>query len=114
MNTEYIGWRRLTPETLGDLPECAAVFEVANLVRNIQLIGRAEGSLRTRLSTLVREHTVLPAIAGGYYFRYETAEQEDAALDARLAAYRKTHCGLLPVGNQGTARPLRVASRRAA
>src|SRR5262245_3509692 len=114
MNTECIGWRRLTPDTIADLPEQAAVFEVANLVRTVQLIGRAEGNLRNRLSTLVREHAVLPVTPGGYFFRYETAEQEDAALDVRLAAYRAAHLGLLPIGNRDTTRPLRVAARRAA
>lgn len=114
MNTECISWRRLTPDTISDLPEEPAVFEVANLVRNVLLIGRAEGNLRSRLSTLAREHTVLPATPGGYYFRYVTAAQEDAALDARLTAYRQTHFGVLPIGNQDTPRSLRVAARRAA
>jgi hypothetical protein len=114
MNAEYIGWQRLTPDTITDLPEEGAVFEVANLVRNVQLIGRAEGNLRMRLGTLLREHTVLPATPGGYFFRYETAANEDEALLARLAAYRATHLGMVPIGNQDQPRTLRVASRRAA
>ena len=43
-------WRRLTAETIADLPETGAVFEVANLVRTVQFIGKASGNLRARVA----------------------------------------------------------------
>jgi hypothetical protein len=39
MNTEHAIWRRLTPDTIAELPEAGAVFEVANLVRTVHYIG---------------------------------------------------------------------------
>lgn len=115
MNAECIGWRRLTPDAIADLPEESAVFEVANLVRNVQYIGVAQGNLRTRLGGLTREQTKLPVMPGGYYFRYETTAQEDEALSSRLTAYRDGHAGSLPLGNrESLPAPLRLASRQAA
>jgi hypothetical protein len=113
MNTDLIGWRRLTPDTLADLPEASAVFEVANLVRTVQLIGSAQGNLRASLTALTREASKLPVTPGGYYFRYESAEQEAEALAARLEEYRTRHLGRLPLGNREP-RAIRVAARRAA
>jgi hypothetical protein len=114
MNTDANGWRRLTPDTIADLPEAAAVFEVANLVRNIHYIGSAGGNLRARLATLIQEQAKLLPVPGGYYLRYETAASEDDALAGRLASYRAEHSGMLPVGNRESGRTLRVAPRRAA
>jgi hypothetical protein len=108
-------WRRLTAETIADLPETGAVFEVANLVRTVQFIGTASGNLRTRLSTYAQEDLKVRPIPGGYYFRYVQATQEDTALDEQLSSYRSRHGGLLPVGNSDAVQPrLRVASRHAA
>jgi hypothetical protein len=114
MNTDSGGWRRLTPDSIADVPEAAAVFELANLVRSVQLIGVAQGNLRARLATLLREHTKLPASPGGWFFRYDPAEEEAAALAARLEDYRKRHMGRLPLGNREPLQTLRVAARRAA
>ena len=113
MNTECIGWRRLTPDMILDLPEEGAVFEIANLVRTVQYIGSAGGNLRARLAALGTEQPRLPACPGGYYFRYETVAQEDEALAARLDAYRTTH-SILPQGNREGTVTLRVVPRRAA
>jgi hypothetical protein len=113
MNQEPSRWRRLTPAVVAALPEAAAVFEVANLVRTVKYIGSAGGNLRARLSALQTQMKLKPS-PGGYFFRYETATREDDVLARRLAAYRTAHRGLLPVANTGTPLPLRVASRRAA
>ena len=113
MNQEPNGWRRLTPAAIAALPEAAAVFEVANLVRTVKYIGSAGGNLRTRLSAFQTQAKLRPS-PGGYFFRYETAAREDDLLARRLSAYRTAHRGLLPVANTGTTAPLRVASRRAA
>ena len=51
MITDTRNWRRLTAETIADLPEAGAVFEVANLVRTVQFIGSASGNLRARLAS---------------------------------------------------------------
>ena len=55
MITDTRSWRRLTSETISDLPEAGAVFEVANLVRTVQFIGTASGNLRSRLATYVQQ-----------------------------------------------------------
>ncbi|HYR95298.1 MAG TPA: hypothetical protein VEM57_01125 [Candidatus Binatus sp.] len=107
-------WRRLSAETIADLPETGAVFEVANLVRTVQFIGKASGNLRTRVATYAQEDLKWRPVPGGYYFRYETAAREDEALDAHLAAYRNGHGGQLPAGNSEALPALRIAARRAA
>src|SRR5207249_888340 len=71
MITDTRCWRRLTPETITELPETAAVFEVANLVRTVQFIGRASGNLRARMATYMSEDLKLRPCTGGYFFRYE-------------------------------------------
>ncbi len=114
MITDTRNWRRLTPETIADLPETGAVFEVANLVRTVQFIGTASGNLRTRLATYIQEDLKFRPVPGGYYFRYEPAAEEAEALDACLGAYRTAHGGTIPTGNSDTHRALRLASRRAA
>ena len=113
MNADCIGWRRLTPDAIADVPEESAVFEVANLVRNVQYIGSARGNLRATLATFALEQT-LPAIPGGHFFRYHGTEDEDQAVSTRLAAYRAEHLGKLPIGNAQPLPTLRVAARRAA
>jgi hypothetical protein len=107
-------WWPLTPEIVADLPEGAGIFEVSNLVRTVLYIGRAEGSLRTRLAVLAHPNPTLPRLAGGYYFRYELGASEEDLHTARLAEYCAGHRGHVPPGNQERARPLRVASLRAA
>ena len=114
MITDTRNWRRLSPDTIADLPESGAVFEVANLVRTVQYIGSASGNLRARLSAYAQEDLKLRPIPGGYYFRYESAEEESAALAQRLDSYRKRHGGGEPLGNSETVLGLRLASRRAA
>jgi hypothetical protein len=114
MITDTRNWRRLTPETIADLPEAGAVFEVANLVRTVQFIGAASGNLRARLASYAQEDLKLRPVPGGYYFRYETAAQEDEALEKRLTSYRKLHGGIVPAGNSETLSAVRFASRRAA
>jgi hypothetical protein len=115
MITNTRNWRRLSAETIADLPESGAVFEVANLVRTVQFIGTASGNLRQRLAAYAQEDLKVRPIPGGYYFRYVQATQEDTALDEQLASYRSRHGGMLPVGNSDAVQPrLRVASRHAA
>jgi len=115
MITNTRNWRRLTPETIADVPETGAVFEVANLVRTVQFIGAASGNLRTRLAAYAQEDLKVRPVPGGYYFRYVTATAEDEALSQELTSYRSRHGGLLPIGNSEAVLPrLRVASRHAA
>jgi hypothetical protein len=114
MTTDTRNWRRLTAETIADLPETAAVFEVANLVRTVQFIGKASGNLRARVAAYAQEDLKWRPVPGGYYFRYEPAAREEEALDGRLAAYRKGHGGQVPPGNADAQPGLRIASRRAA
>jgi hypothetical protein len=106
-------WRRLTPETVAQLPEVSAVFEVANLVRTVLYIAAADGNLRARIGLLTQD-AKLSARPGGYYVRWEPATAEADALDATLGAYRRIHAGTLPARNRDTQAPLRVASRPAA
>ena len=113
MNQEPSRWRRLTPAAIAALPEAAAIFEVANLVRTVKFIGSAGGNLRARLTAFQTQAKLRPS-PGGYFFRYEAATREDDVLASRLSTYRAAHRGLLPVANTGTTAPLRVASRRAA
>jgi hypothetical protein len=115
MITNTRNWRRLTPETIADVPETGAVFEVANLVRTVQFIGAASGNLRARLAAYAQEDLKVRPIPGGYYFRYVPATAEDEALNEELSSYRSRHGGLLPIGNSEAVLPrLRVASRHAA
>ena len=107
-------WQPLTPEVIAALPESPAVFEVANLVRTVLFIDRAQGKLRERLTTLWQDPTRLPVRPGGHYFRYELSAREEETLQKRLAAYRKRHRGALPVINHeaeqrptGTVTPIR-------
>src|SRR5262249_39064902 len=113
MNQEPSRWRRLTPAAIAALPEAAAVFEVANLVRTVKYIGAAGGNLPARLSAFQTQAKLRPS-PGGNFFRYESAPREGDGLPRQLSAYRTAHRGLLPVANTGTTAPLRVASRRAA
>ena len=114
MITDTRSWRRLTPDTIAELPETGAVFEVANLVRTVQFIGRAAGNLRARVAAYVSEDLKLRPCPGGYYFRYEPTASEEEALDRRLASYLDSHAGLLPTGNAGPQPALRLAARRVA
>ena len=99
MNTEHGVWRRLTPDTIAELPESGAVFEVANLVRTVHYIGTARGNLRQRVATWSQEDAKHSPTPGGFFIRYEPAAVEDKALEDRLATYRANHGGRLPTGN---------------
>src|SRR5262249_49263293 len=114
MNSNPNRWRRLSPTMVTDLPEEAAVFEIANLVRTVHLIGDAEGNLRTRLTGFLGPNTALPPSPGGYYFRYEIAAAEKEALAERMAAFQAKHRGQLPPPNRGAPPACRSAPRRAA
>lgn len=114
MITDTRCWRRLTPEAIAELPETGAVFEVANIVRSVQFIGRASGNLRARLVAYEREELKLRPCSGGYYFRYEPTAAEEETLDQRLASYLGSHGGMLPAGNAGPQPVLRMSARRAA
>jgi len=100
MNAEHANWRRLTPDTIAELPESGAVFEVANLVRTVHYIGTARGNLRQRIANWSQEQAKLSPTPGGYFIRYETASVEDKALEDRLSTYRANHGGRLPTGNR--------------
>jgi len=114
MITDTRCWRRLTPETIAELPEMGAVFEVANLVRTVQFIGRASGNLRARMVAYMNEDLKLRPCPGGYFFRYEATTSEEETLDQRLALYLDNHAGMLPSGNAGPQPALRLAARRVA
>jgi hypothetical protein len=113
-------WLPLTPETIAQLPELPAVFEIANLVRTVLYIGRAEGNLRGRLSTLAVDLILFPQTPGGYYVRYACGGAEEETLHGWLERYRTRHGGRLPLGNsdqparQEVPRRLRVAAHQAA
>jgi len=92
------GWRRLTFDTIETLPESGGVFEIGNLVRNVLYIECAD-NLRRRLTTLGPAPATLPPSSGGYYVRVVATAKEAETRDARLAAYRATHDGALPIGN---------------
>ena len=79
-------WQPLTPEVIAALPESPAVFEVANLVRTVLFIDRAQGKLRERLTTLWQDPTRLPVRPGGHYFRYELSAREEETLQRRRIA----------------------------
>src|SRR5205823_3695627 len=96
MITDTRCWRRLTPETITELPETAAVFEVANLVRTVQFIGRASGNLRARMATYMSEDLKLRPCTGGYFFRYEPTASAARRLPGgtgRLAGPAESHAG---------------------
>ena len=115
MNTEHAIWRRLSPDTIAELPESGAVFEVANLVRTVHYIGVARGNLRQRLATWSQEQAKLSPTPGGYFIRYVPAAAEDTALEDRLSTYRANHGGRLPTGNrEQPATVSKIPSRTAA
>lgn len=107
-------WIRLNPDNVATLPDEAGIFEVANLVRNVVFIGRAEGSLRQRLATLAQAGNPLPASIGGYYVRVIPTATEETALAERLAEWATRHGGRVPVGNAERRPALRLAQREAA
>src|SRR5262249_58473979 len=109
MNQEPSRWRRLTPAVVAALPEAAAVFEVANLVRTVKYIGSAGGNLPARLSALQTQAKLKPS-PGGYFFRYETAAREDDPLARPVSAYPAAHPGPLPAAPTGTTAPPPVPS----
>ena len=116
VNTEHGVWRRLTPDTIAELPESGAVFEVANLVRTVHYIGTARGNLRQRVATWSQEDAKHSPTPGGFFIRYEPAAAEDKALEDRLATYRANHGGRLPTGNnrEQPSTVSKLASRNAA
>jgi len=107
-------WQPLTPEVIAGLPEAPAVFEVANLVRSVVYIARAEGKLRESLTALWQDPVKLPVRPGGHFFRYELTTREEEALQKRLTAYRTKHQGQLPPINRDAEPRLRVAARNVA
>jgi hypothetical protein len=94
-------WIRLTPDAIASLPNADGVFEVANLVRNVQYVGRACGRLRDTLADFGPMPRALPASVGGYFFRFELTTAETEAYQRRIEVYRKRHEGALPPGNRG-------------
>ena len=92
-------WIRLTPDNIAALPNTDGVFEIANLVRNVQFVGRGQGRLRDTLREFGHMPRTLPLSVGGYFFRFEVTTAEGDAFSKRLEAYRKRHEGALPPGN---------------
>ena len=90
-------WCPLTLEVVERLPQDAGVFEVANLVRTVVYLGRAEGSLKERLTELLRSHGKLPRMTGGYYFRYTSTGDEAEAFELLVATHRQRHGNLPPL-----------------
>ena len=94
-------WIRLTPNNIAALPNADGVFEIANLVRNVQYVGRACGRLRDALTDFGHIPRTLPSSVGGYFFRFELTSAETDSFQRRIEAYRKRHEGALPPGNRG-------------
>ena len=94
-------WIRLTPNNIAALPNAEGVFEIANLVRSVQYVGRACGRLRDTLTDFGHLPRSLPSSVGGYFFRFELTTAETETLQRRIEAYRKRHEGALPPGNRG-------------
>ena len=108
-------WMKLDRTTIEALPDAPGVFEIANLVRTVLVIGRGDGSLRGRLREIGTVPKDVPASVGGLYLRYQVAEDETAALADCEAAYRARHGGELPTGPTRALRPaIRLIGRRAA
>jgi len=118
MHSDLGRWLPLTPDSVAGVPDGPGVFEVANLVRNVLYIGRAEGNMRTRLAGLFQPGNPLPPAPGGYYMRYEATPDEASVYADRMSDYRQGHGGLLPPGNREhrdhRLAPIRVASCYAA
>ena len=115
MATAPGGWMKLDRTTIEAVPDAPGVFEIANLVRTILLIGRGDGSLRSRLREIGTVPKDVPASVGGLYLRYHVAEDEAAAVADCEAAYRARHGGELPTGPARALRPaIRLIGRRAA
>lgn len=107
-------WMRLNPDNVAMLPDEGGIFEVANLVRNVVLIGRADGNLRQRLESLTQPGNTLPANIGGYYVRVMVTAAEETALADRLTDFSAKHRGRPPQANGDRRRTLRLAQRQAA
>ncbi len=108
-------WCKLNPSTIECVPETSGIFEIGNLVRTVLYIGRADGNLRRRLERLGAVPENVPASAGGYYVRWATTADEEAAMAERHDAHRHSHDGHLPPGNEGRPRPaIRLVTRQAA
>jgi hypothetical protein len=108
-------WQKLNPSTIECVPDAPGIFEIANLVRTVLYIGRANGDLRRRLAELGAIPENVPASPGGYWIRYALAEDEEAALTARQDEHRTRHGGQLPPGNEARPRPkFRLITRHAA
>jgi len=99
MELDPTRWHRLTPDNIAALPNKDGVFEVANLVRNVQYVARACGRLRDTVAAMGHMPKNLPLAVGGYFFRFELTTAESEAFRRRLESYRKRHDGLLPPGN---------------
>src|SRR5262245_10688768 len=93
-------WIRLTPDNIAAVPNADGVFEIANLVRSVQYVGRACGRLRDTLKDFGHMPRTLPSSVGGHFFRFELTSAETEALQRRIEAYRKRHEGALPPGNR--------------
>ena len=93
-------WIRLTPTNIAALPNADGVFEIANLVRSVQYVGRACGRLRDTLENFGHMPRTLPSSVGGYFFRFELTSAETETFQRRIEAYRKRHEGALPPGNR--------------
>jgi hypothetical protein len=93
-------WQKLNPSTIESVPEAPGIFEIANLVRTVLYIGRAEGSLRRRLEGLGAVPENVPASAGGYYVRWAIVDDEETALAERQGRHQALHDGRLPPGNE--------------
>ena len=107
-------WMRLNPDNVALLPAEGGIFEVANLVRNVVLIGRADGNLRARLASLTQPGNALPPTIGGYYVRIIVTPAEETVLAERLAEFSARHRGRTLDATVDRRRPLRPTQRRAA
>jgi hypothetical protein len=99
MELDPTRWHRLTPDNIAALPNKDGVFEIANLVRNVQYVARACGRLRDTVAAMGHMPKNLPLSVGGYFFRFELTTAEGDAFRRRLESYRKRHDGSLPPGN---------------
>jgi hypothetical protein len=87
-------WRRINAAELDSVPDSPGVFELANLVRNVVMIGADRGSgLRTTLHNVLRDER-LRTLAR--YVRFELSNDAAGVAARMLSEYRAAHRGSLP------------------
>src|SRR5262249_40683546 len=88
------GWLPLTARTVDDPPDTPAVFELANLVRNVMCIGGSPiRGLRSEITAALGNPGLRSAAR---YIRFELTGEPAIRAEEILAEYRRTHRGEPP------------------